>query len=535
MAFAAGMCGAGGQRLLRYTTAMPDIVLTTINARYVHAALGLRYLAANMGDLALRTRIVEFVLGQRAAEIVEDLLALNPRIIGIGVYIWNVEECTRVAALLKKVAPQVTVVVGGPEVSYETDVQRICALADHVVTGWGDVSFPRLARDIMAGAPPAQKIIAGVQPPLKDIVLPYAQYTDEDIAKRFIYVEASRGCPFKCEFCLSALDKTAWPFELEPFMAELETLHARGARNFRFVDRTFNLKAAVSKRLLDFFLARMDEQTFLHFELIPDHLPEVLKETIMRFPQGALHFEIGIQSWNTDVQARISRRQDNAAAEAKIRWLREQSNALIHVDLIAGLPGEDLASFGAGFDRLHALKPHEIQVGILKRLRGAPIDRHTESHQLRYNPDPPYNVLATDCITFNDMQRVSRFARYWDLVGNAGRFRHALPLLLADAPFARFMQFADWLYSRTHKTHEFALERLCEFVRAFLVEAGVEATAAADAVLADYEASGARGKLAFMTSGVRPGAGKRDSAVDDQRGASATARARMRQTRHVVV
>jgi hypothetical protein len=261
----------------------------------------------------------------------------------------------------------------------------------------------------------------------------------------------------------------------------------------------------------------------------------VLKETIMRFPPGALHFEIGIQSWNTAVQARISRKQDNAAAEANIRWLREQSNALIHVDLIAGLPGEDLASFGAGFDRLHALKPHEIQVGILKRLRGAPIERHTELHQLCYNPDPPYNVLATDCITFNDMQRVSRFARYWDLVGNAGRFRHALPLLLADAPFARFMLFADWLYARTHKTHEFALERLCEFVRAFLVEAGVDPTAAAEAVLADYEASGARGKLAFMASGVRPGLGKRDGTAEDPRAAGSTARARMRQSRHVVV
>jgi radical SAM superfamily enzyme YgiQ (UPF0313 family) len=166
----------------------------------------------------------------------------------------------------------------------------------------------------------------------------------------------SRGCPFKCEFCLSALDKTAWPFDLEPFMAELEKLYVRGARNFRFVDRTFNLKVAASQRILEFFLARMDDNLFMHFELIPDHLPDKLKQTITRFPPGALHFEIGIQTFNPEVQARISRRQDDAQAEANIRWLREQSNALIHVDLIAGLPGEDLASFGRGFDRLHALE-----------------------------------------------------------------------------------------------------------------------------------------------------------------------------------
>ena len=306
-------------------------------------------------------------------------------------------------------------------------------------------------------------------------------------------------------------------------MGEIEKLYVRGARNFRFVDRTFNLKIAVSERILEFFLARMDNNLFLHFELIPDHLPDKLKETILKFPPGALHFEIGIQTFNPDVQTRISRRQDDAQAEKNIRWLREVSPALIHVDLIAGLPGEDIASFGRGFDRLHALKPHEIQVGILKRLRGAPIDRHTEVHQLRFNPDPPYNVLATDCITFNDMQRISRFARFWDLVGNSGRFHQALPLLLGDAPFDNFMRFADWLYGRTHKTHEFAFERLCEFLQVYLTGVScVNTDAATAAVLADYEASGARGRLAFIDAGVRT----RDAQ-------SATARARMRQARHV--
>lgn len=506
-----------------YTCEMTDIVLTTINARYVHASLGLRYLAAQMGDLRASTHIVEFVLGQRAAEIAEQLLAMSPRLIGIGVYIWNVEESTRVVAHLKQVAPEVTIVLGGPEVSYETAGQRIAEWADYVITGWGDVTFPKLVREVLAGTAPSQKVIAGVQPPLKDIAPPYAEYTDEDIARRFIYVEASRGCPFKCEFCLSALDKTAWPFDLDLFMAELEKLYSRGARNFRFVDRTFNLKVAASQRILEFFLERMDENLFLHFELIPDHLPDALKATIARFPPGALHFEIGIQTWNPAVQARISRRQDNAAAEANIRWITSESNALVHVDLIAGLPGEDLASFFAGFDRLRALGPHEIQVGILKRLRGAPIDRHTAEHHMRYNPDPPYNVLATDSLSFIDMQRVSRFARYWELAGNSGRFNHAMPLLLGGAPATRFMQFADWLYARTRKTHEFAFERLCEHIHAFLIEGvSVDSEIATKAVLADYAASGARGKLAFMDAGVRP-----------REARSQTSRSRMRQARHV--
>ncbi len=484
------------------------ITLTTINARYVHAALGLRYLRANMGALREATHIAEFVLGDRPADIAERLLADAPRIIGFGVYIWNVEETARVVAILKRVAPEITVIVGGPEVSYEIENQRVCELADYVVTGWGDVTFPKLCADIVAGVlpttMPAQKIHAGVQPPMREIASPYGEYTDEDIARRFIYVEASRGCPFKCEFCLSALDKTAWPFEPERFLGELKALYDRGARHFRFVDRTFNLKIAASLAILEFFLARLSDDLFIHFELIPDHLPEKLKAAIARFPQGRLHFEVGIQTWDEAVQARISRKQDNALAETNLRWLREESPALIHVDLIAGLPGEDLATFGRGFDRLHALRPHEIQVGILKRLRGAPIARHTEQHAMRYSPDAPYVVLATDKLDFSEVQRIVRFARYWDLVGNSGRFHRTLPLLLTAAPFARFMQFTDWLYARTGKTHEFALEKLCGHLYDFLVGSGAETTAVAAAVAGDYEACGAKGRLPFMAAGVRP-------------------------------
>jgi hypothetical protein len=175
------------------------------------------------------------------------------------------------------------------------------------------------------------------------------------------------------------------------------------------------------------------------------------------------------------VQALVSRRQNNEKAADNIRWLCTHTEAHLHVDLIAGLPGEDMESFARGFDKLHALGPHEIQFGILKRLRGTPIIRHTEGFGLVFDPYPPYAILATDRIDFATMQRLVRFARYWDLVANSGRFAHTLPLILRDAPFANFMAMSDWLYTRTDATHRIALERLAALVAEWLVLQGLDA------------------------------------------------------------
>ena len=466
------------------------ILLSTLNARYAHASLGLRYLLANMGPLQEQTRLQEFVIGAKTTEIVERLLAHQPRIIGFGVYIWNVEETTRVVAMLKRVAPGVTIVLGGPEVSFETGEQAIVQLADYLVTGWGDVTFPKLCGEILHGPKPLMKVHAGVQPPMAEIEMPYALYTDKDIAHRTIYVEASRGCPFKCEFCLSALDKTAWPFGLDRFLGELESLHARGARLFKFVDRTFNLNIKTSLKIMQFFLdkieANPDDPVYAHFELVPDHLPDALKEGISKFPPGALQFEIGIQSFNPEVQALVSRKQDNAKAAENIRWLCEHSHAHLHVDLIAGLPGEDMASFARGFDQLVALGPHEIQFGILKRLRGTPIIRHTEQFGMVFDPYPPYTILATSLIDFATMQRLVRFARYWDLVANSGRFSGTLVRMMGNAPFDHFMAFSDWIYGKTDATHRIALDRLAALVVEWLQTQGMSRQGAQALVGSDY-------------------------------------------------
>ncbi len=479
---------------------MPSIILSTLNARYIHSAFGLRYLKANLGDYENDCDIIEFTIHERPIDIAEKLLIRKPKIIGLGVYIWNIEEATKTVNIIKQVSPDTIVVLGGPEVSFEQQNQTICKNADYIVAGAGENSFRELCEKLLSNKIVANKFIPQKTPRLEEIKLPYHLYNTEDIAHRIIYVEASRGCPFKCEFCLSALDKTAWPFDLDLFLSQLETLFERGVRHFKFVDRTFNLKIDNTIRILKFFLGRMNDKLFLHFELIPDHLPERLKDVIKRFPPYSLQFEIGIQTFNPQTQTLVSRRQDDKKTEQNLKWIRNETNAHIHADLIIGLPGEDINSFAAGLNRLIKLNPHEIQIGILKRLRGSPIIRHSDEFKLRFNLAPPYNILSNNMIDFSSMQRLSRFARYWDMIINSGRFSNTKNIIFSDQPFQRFIRLSDWLFATTDQTHKISLKRLFELLFDGLCnQLACDEAETGKALLKDFQSSGLKGKPSFQT------------------------------------
>jgi radical SAM superfamily enzyme YgiQ (UPF0313 family) len=493
-----------------------DILLTTLNAKYAHASFGLRYLMANLGPLRERARILEFDINQRPLDVVEAVLAHDPKIVGIGVYIWNAEQSLRLVADLKRIRPEVVVVLGGPEVSHETDKQEVVALADYVITGEADIAFGELCEKLLVGRRPLTKIIPADLPEFaakagaimpKTLALPYELYDDEDVAQRVIYVEASRGCPFRCEFCLSSLDVPVRNVPLETFLPAMDRLLARGVRQFKFVDRTFNLNLNFSRAILEFFWERYRPGLFLHFEMIPDRLPDALREPIRRFPPGALQFEVGVQTFNDEVSARISRRQDNAKLADNLRFLRNETGVHVHADLIVGLPGEDVASFGAGFDRLVELGPQEIQVGILKRLRGTPIVRHDQEWGMVYSPHPPYEVLKTAHMDFATLQRLRRFSRYWDLIANSGNFRSAAPMIWGGlnaegavrSPFESFMGLSDWLYARVGRNHGIALQSLSELLFKYLTEvAGHDAATVAPLLWADYQRGGRSDRPEFL-------------------------------------
>jgi radical SAM superfamily enzyme YgiQ (UPF0313 family) len=513
---------------------MSDIVLSTLNAKYIHASFGLRYLMANMGELKSRTTLVEFDINQRPLDIAEILLAQNPKIIGLGVYIWNVVETTEVLAAIKRIRPEVIVILGGPEVSFETDKQEIVRLADHVITGEADLKFAEVCAVLLERGAPAPrvsspeqihaepelcapklpKIIPAELPEFSRLALPYEFYDAKDIAHRVIYVEASRGCPFTCEFCLSSLDVPVRAVNLELFLGEMQKLLDRGVRQFKFVDRTFNLNLNTSRAILEFFLARHQPGNFYHFEMIPDRLPEALRETIAKFLPGTVQFEVGIQTFNPVVGKLISRKQDYTKLDDNLNWLRAHTGVHVHADLIVGLPGEDMASFGAGFDKLITLRPQEIQVGILKRLRGTPIVRHDTEWQMVYHPLPPYEILQTKLIDFATMQRLRRFAKYWDMVGNSGNFVETTPLIWSNAPsaFHSFLRWSDWLHTRTNRTGSIALDRLMELLLEFLAtELKLDSRLVAETLWRDYQRAGRKNKPGFLAAHI-PEAPKQSSA-----------------------
>lgn len=492
---------------------MPDIVLSTLNAKYLHASFGLRCLMANLGELQSRAAILEFDINQRPLEIAESLLEANPRILGLGVYVWNAGPTLELLGILRRLRPDLIVVLGGPEVSYEWDQQPIIGLANHVITGEADLAFASLCRNLLSGTDPRPpKLIAAPVPDVAALASPYELYDARDIEHRVVYVEASRGCPFTCEFCLSSLEIPVRQFPLDDFLAAMQRLHDRGLRRFKFVDRTFNLNLATSRRILEFFLDRLSPELFVHFEMIPDRLPAELRELIARFPAGTLQFEVGIQTFDRQVEARISRRQNHDRLADNFQWLRQHSGVHLHADLIAGLPGETLESFGQGFDRLIGLGPQEIQVGILKRLRGTPIIRHDAEWQMVYNPHPPYEVLSTRTLDFATLARLRRFAKFWDLFGNSGNFVESLPMLwtvpnpsgtshevtsaserppTAGSAFKAILAWSDWLQAQGVKSHGIALPRQYELLWRWSVEtSGIPAEMFGPALARDYRRPG---------------------------------------------
>ncbi|GAF25965.1 Fe-S oxidoreductase [Moorella thermoacetica Y72] len=474
------------------------ILLTTLNAKYIHVNLALRYLRACCRDLPHTFILDEFTINDHPEHIAAAIYRHRPDLVAFSCYIWNIEPTLAVAAILKKVRPELTILCGGPEVSFDT----AAFLAqnpqiDLVITGEGEIPFRALLEQLAgqqrppagdreepltasmyrpAGGRPAPgpvpdpAAIPGLAwrrgaetnvnppaPPLRDldtIPFPYQEDLDatgNELSQRTVYYETSRGCPFACGFCLSSTTEGLRYFSLERVRDDLERLLKAGVREIKFVDRTFNAHKKRALAIWEFLLSRRPRARF-YFEIAGDRLDEEMLAHLKRVPPDLFQFEIGVQTIDAGVNARCNRRQDWARLAANTRRLREMGSIRLHLDLIAGLPGETYAGVGESFDAVAALKPHEIQLGFLKLLKGTSLRARADEFGYLFLDRPPYQVLASSAITYEEMLRLHAIEGLLKYYGNSHLADHAFAYLAATAfdgsYFAIYEALAAWWEAR---------------------------------------------------------------------------------------
>lgn len=429
-----------------------EIVLVAVNARYGHCGYAARTLLANLGAARPRAGLLEYDLEVTPLQLAADVLARRPRVAGFSVYLWNARLIAETLAILRRVAPALRIALGGPEIVPETAAQWE-TLAAALVFGEGESAWRALCQGWLAEPDPGAAAPAGGVAVQLDgrggenpvaLELPYALYDATDIRQRTLYVETSRGCPAHCLYCTSC-DSGLRLIPLARWLPAFDALLARGARRFKFLDRTFNADEAHACAVLDALLARRGALAVVHLELSPAPLGDALRARLAAFPPGMLHLELGVQTLDEAVARRIGRPESRAAVLATLRFLLGETGARLHADLIFGLPGEDEAGVAAAFDALVRLGVHELQLNRLKGLPGTPLRRLPE-REIAFNPAPPYEVLRSDRLDFAALARLQRAARLWELLQRREELAAQLPGLwarAADSPFARLSELAE--------------------------------------------------------------------------------------------
>ena len=470
-----------------------NIVCATLNAKYIHMNLAIRYLKA-YAQPEFDVKLVEYTIKDPVLNIVTDLYQRRPDVIGFSCYIWNIEETIKVVKLLKKAAPNIVIVAGGPEVSYDVRewMERVPEL-DFIVIGEGEETFKQLLFALegrkevadVAGLAfrDGDRIVMNPQRNklrLADMPSPFRFPEDiPHLPNRIIYVETSRGCPFSCQFCLSSIEVGVRYFDREKIKDDLRYLMKHGARTIKFVDRTFNISRSYAMDMFRFLIDEHVPGTVFQFEITADIMrPEVIEFLNKEAPPGLFRFEIGVQSTNDEVNRLIMRKQNFAKLSRTVTMIKEGGKIAQHLDLIAGLPEEDYNSFRKTFNDVFALRPEELQLGFLKLLRGTGLRLRAEEYGYVYMDHAPYEVLANNVLSFDDVIRIKQVEDVLEKYWNAHRMDETIEYLVTDvfpSPFDFFQQFGTYWdergWARIGHQLEDLFRRLHEFLRTCAPEA----------------------------------------------------------------
>lgn len=457
---------------------MKKILWVAFNAKFSHTSLTVRYLRECAKECGLESDILELTINNYVPDILSEIYEHRPDIIGIACYIWNIELVKKLLPLLRRVLPHSVIICGGPEVSYETeDLMRDFPQVDFVLRGEGEESVKELLIKLCTDDERCDAFSAGIawrdacgaihasQPVTvaanseNILELPFAYHKSEmaDIKEKILYYETSRGCPFSCVYCLSCATAGVRFRPLAQVLNELQFFVDADVRQVKFVDRTFNARKGHLLPILNFIAALPAAcRTNFHFEIAVDYLDEEAITVLQNMPQGRVQLEIGIQSTNPEVLKKIKRVNHWSKITANIQALQKNHNMHIHTDLIIGLPSEDMASFAKSFNDLYALHTDMLQLGFLKFLKGAAMQKEVEVYNYQYMDSAPYEVLSNDVLSYEEICQLHVFEQIFELYNNSGRCLSAMAYLIeqcfAGNAFECYMSLVSyWTQNKYHR------------------------------------------------------------------------------------
>jgi anaerobic magnesium-protoporphyrin IX monomethyl ester cyclase len=463
------------------------IICTTLNAKYIHTNIAIRYLKA-YAKPEFDIQLTEYTIKDPVLNIVSDLIQKNPKVIGFSCYIWNIEETIKVIKMIKKINSSIQIVVGGPEVTYDVhDWMVNVPEFDFIVIGEGEETFKQLLTELkgnkdyssVSGIAYRSEGLIKINPQrnkldLKQLPSPF--HFEEDLphlAKRVTYIETSRGCPFSCQFCLSSIEVGVRYFDREKVKEDIRYLMANGAKTIKFVDRTFNISRSYAMEMFQFLIDEHLPGVVFQFEITADIMrPEVIEFLNSNAPKGLFRFEIGVQSTNDYTNELVMRKQNFEKLTRTVSLVKNGGKIDQHLDLIAGLPEEDYNSFKKTFNDVFELRPEELQLGFLKMLRGTGVRLNAREHQYIYMDHSPYEILGNNVLSFEDIIRIKQVEDVLEKYWNDHRMDSTVEYLVSnvfETPFDFFQDFGTYWdqqgWSRIGHQLEDLYTRLYQFLK----------------------------------------------------------------------